>query len=145
FWYNTDDRDVIKFLKYFTFLDQEEIEGLQKEVDTNPGDRVAQKKLAEELTKEVHGKQALEQAIKISELLFRGDLKQLSVSDIDQGFRDVPTFEMKKTDVGLVDLLVDASISSSRRQAREDIQNGAIYINGDRNQDVQFTVTKADR
>lgn len=145
FWYNTDDRDVIKFLKYFTFIDLEEINALQKEVETNPGARVAQKKLAEEITTVVHGKQALDQAIKISELLFSGDLKKLSTSDIEQGFRDVPTFETKKADVGLVDLLVEASISSSRRQAREDIENGAIYVNGERDQDLQSTITKEER
>lgn len=145
FWYNTDDRDVIKFLKYFTFLDLEEIKSLEKEVETNPGERAAQKKLAETITVMVHGEQALEQAQRISELLFSGDLKQLSASDIEQGFRDVPTFETDKADIGLIDLLVNASISSSRRQAREDINNGAIYINGDRNQDLQATITKDDR
>src|SRR5690625_81010 len=85
FWINTDDRDVIKFLNYFTFLDQEELDHLQTEVDNNPGDRVAQRRLAEEMTKLVHGQDALDQAQKISASLFSGDLKQLSAADIDQG------------------------------------------------------------
>jgi len=145
FWYNTDDRDVVKFLNYFTFLEQEEIANLANEVENNPGARQAQKRLAEEMTKMVHSETALEQAIKISEALFSGNVKALTKAEIEQGFKDVPTFATEKTDVPLVDLLVEAKISSSKRQAREDITNGAIYINGDRNQDVQHTVTEADR
>lgn len=145
FWYNTDDRDVIKFLNYFTFLDHDEIAALEKEVETNPGAREAQKRLAEELTKMVHGEEALEQAINISKALFSGDIKSLSVAEIEQGLKDVPTYETEKADVPLVDLLVNAKISPSKRQAREDITNGAIYINGERNQDVGHVVTEADR
>lgn len=145
FWINTDDRDVIQFLKYFTFLEEEEITYLEKEVKNNPGKRKAQRRLAEEMTREVHGEESLKQAQKISESLFSGDVKQLSIADIEQGFRDVPTYEMKKEDIGLIDLLVAASISSSRRQAREDIQNGAIYINGERNQQLDYVLTKEDR
>ena len=145
FWYNTDDRDVIKFLQYFTFLDQAEIETLKQEVENNPGARQAQKRLAEEMTEMVHSKEALQQAIKISEALFSGDVKVLTADEIEQGFKDVPTFETEKSDISLVELLVEANISSSKRQAREDITNGAIYINGERNQEVQHTVTEADR
>ncbi|MGM8365858.1 tyrosine--tRNA ligase [Virgibacillus sp. W0181] len=145
FWFNTDDRDVMKFLNYFTFLDQVEINTLQTEVDNNPGDRIAQKRLAEEVTKMVHGEEALTQAIKISESLFSGNLKQLTANDIEQGFKDVPTKTLAKADIGLVDLLVEASISSSKRQAREDIKNGAIYINGERNQHIDYALSKNDR
>lgn len=145
FWYNTDDRDVIKFLNYFTFLDREEIEALEAATEENPGARAAQKRLAEEVTKFVHGEAALAQAIKISEALFSGDVKELTKDEIEQGFKDVPTYELEKSDIGLIDLLVDAKISSSRRQAREDIGNGAIYINGERNQDLQHVVTADDR
>lgn len=145
FWVNTDDRDVMKFVNYFTFIDQDEIDQLQKEVENNPGGRAAQKRLAEEITREVHGQKALEQAEKISASLFSGDLKQLSAADIKQGFKDVPTFEVGKADISLLDLLVNASISSSKRQAREDIGNGAIYINGERNQDLQHIVAADDR
>ncbi|MFC4556717.1 tyrosine--tRNA ligase [Virgibacillus kekensis] len=145
FWINTDDRDVMKFLYYFTFLDQEELDQLQDEVDTRPENRVAQKRLAEEMTRTVHSQEALEQAQKITASLFSGDLKDLSGNDIEQGFRDVPTYETTKEDIGLIDLLVNASISSSKRQAREDIKNGAIYINGERQQDLQYNVGSDDR
>ncbi|NMA74973.1 MAG: tyrosine--tRNA ligase, partial [Bacteroidales bacterium] len=145
FWYNTDDRDVIKFLKSFTFLSLEEIAELEKAVETNPGAREAQKTLAAEMTKMVHGEKALERAIKISQALFSGDIKSLSVAEIQEGLEDVPSYETEKADIPLVDLLVEAKISSSKRQAREDITNGAIYINGERNQQVDHIVTEADR
>src|SRR5699024_5685313 len=93
FWYNTDDRDVIKFINYFTFLDQDKISALEKAVEENPGAREAQKRLAEEMTKMVHGEAALDQAIKISTALFSGDVKQLTKDEIEQGFKDVPTYE----------------------------------------------------
>jgi len=145
FWINTDDRDVVRFLRYFTFLSEEEIAELEEEVTNRPENRVAQKRLAEEMTKSVHNAEALEQAERITAALFSGDLKQLSASEIEQGFKDVPTYHGEKEDIGLVDLLVQASISPSKRQAREDIGNGAIYINGERNQDVNHVITKDDR
>jgi tyrosyl-tRNA synthetase len=145
FWYNTDDRDVIKFLNYFTFLKQEEIVVLENAVAENPGAREAQKRLAEEMTRTVHGEAALEQAIKISEALFSGDVKSLTKVEIEQGFKDVPTYVAEKADMALVDLLVAGGISPSKRQAREYITNGAVYLNGERNQDVQHVVTGADR
>ena len=146
FWINTDDRDVIRFIKYFTFLSKEEIEALEKEVETAPEKRVAQKALAKELTTFVHGEAAYHQAVKITEALFSGNIKALSADDIKQGFKDVPSYKMdSKEDLGLVDLLVTAGVSSSKRQAREDIGNGAIYINGERQTDVQYTVSENDR
>lgn len=145
FWFNTDDRDVMKFLNYFTFLGENELEAIQAEFDKDPGGRFAQKRLAEEITTFVHGKAALKQAQKITESLFSGELKELSADDIEQGFKDVPTFVSSKEDVALLDLLVNASISSSKRQAREDIKNGAIYLNGERTQDLNYVVTTEDR
>lgn len=144
FWINTDDRDVINFIHYFTFLSEDEIKALEKEVAERPEKRVAQRRLAEEVTRMVHSEEALQQAKKITESLFSGNLKQLSVEEVEQGFKDVPSYEMAKEEIGLVDLLVNASISSSKRQAREDIKNGAIYINGERNQDIQHMVTSED-
>lgn len=145
FWINTDDRDVLKFTRYFTFLTEAEMTEMEEEVTNHPENRLAQKRLAEEMTEIVHNKAALEQAQKISASLFTGDLKQLSANDIQQGFKGVPTFKAAKEDLGLIDLLVNASISSSKRQAREDIQNGAVYINGERQQDLQYVVDEDDR
>lgn len=145
FWINTDDRDVIKFLKYFTFLSMDEIKDLEDQLASAPEIRGPHTRLAEEMTQLVHGEQALEQAKRISAALFSGDIKQLNGTEIKQGFKDVPTVKLAKKDIPLVDLLVDANISSSKRQAREDIQNGAIYINGERQQELQYQLTDDDR
>lgn len=146
FWINTADADVVKYLKFFTFLSLEEIEALAQAVETEPHLRKAQKALAEEMTRLIHGQDALDQAIKISAALFSGDVKNLSAAEIKVGFKDVPSFEREsKEDIGLVDLLVEAKISPSKRQAREDIQNGAISINGEKVTDLAHVVTEADK
>ncbi|MGG0175550.1 tyrosine--tRNA ligase [Gottfriedia acidiceleris] len=144
FWINTDDRDVVKYLKYFTFLTKEEILELEKQFNEAPEQRIAQKALAAEVTKLVHGEVALDQAIKITEALFSGSVKELTAAEIKQGFKDVPSFNLSEAEKGLVDLLVEAKISPSKRQAREDVQNGAVYVNGDRIQDVATVLTKQD-
>ncbi|GAA0456005.1 tyrosine--tRNA ligase [Alkalibacillus silvisoli] len=145
FWVNADDRDVLKFLKSFTFLPLEEIEELKKEVEERPEQRTAQRRLAEEMTKMVHGEEALNQAKRITHALFKGDVKQLTKDEVEVGFKDVPTYKLEESEKGLVDLLVEASISSSKRQAREDIQNGAIYINDERQQDLKYVINADDQ
>lgn len=145
FWINTDDRDVVNYLKYFTFLSHEEIEELAKATAEQPEKRLAQKALAEDVTKLVHGEAALKQAIRISEALFSGNIKELNGAEIEQGFKDVPSFTNTEAEANLVELLVAAKISPSKRQAREDIQNGAIYINGDRVTDVQYVLGDSDK
>lgn len=145
FWINTDDRDVIKFIKYFTFLSMQEIEELEAELKEAPEKRIPHKRLAEEMTKMVHGEEALVQAQRITEALFSGNISSLNAAEIEQGFKDVPSYTSEEKNIGLVDLLVEANISSSKRQAREDIKNGAIYINGDRNDDINYQLTDNDR
>ncbi|GAA0600634.1 tyrosine--tRNA ligase [Virgibacillus siamensis] len=145
FWVNTDDRDVMKFLNYFTFLEDGEMDALQHELENHPEKRLAQKRLAEEMTREVHSQEALEQAQRITSSLFSGDLQDLTAEEIEQGFKDVPAYVTEKEEIGLVDLLVNSSISSSKRQAREDVNNGAIYINGTREQDTKYVVSANDR
>lgn len=139
FWINTADADAVQYLKYFTFLDREEIESLEKSLKEEPHLRKAQKALAEEMTRLIHGEEALQQAIRITEALFSGNIKELTIEEIEQGFKDVPSYEHKgESENGLVDLLVAAKISPSKRQAREDIQNGAISINGERITDTGY-------
>ncbi|WP_299739320.1 tyrosine--tRNA ligase [uncultured Rossellomorea sp.] len=146
FWINAADADVVKYLKYFTFLSHEEIDALAQSVDTEPHLRKAQKALAEEMTKLIHGEEALDQAIRITQALFSGDIQSLSASEILEGFKDVPSFEQYKgEEVGLIDLLVNAKISPSKRQAREDVGNGAIYINGERITDLQHVMGEGDK
>lgn len=110
-----------------------------------PEKRVAQRRLAEEMTKLVHDEEALAQAQRITEALFSGDIKSLSGQEIEQGFKDVPAFSSSEKAPQLVQLLVDAGISSSKRQAREDIKNGAVYINGERNQEVNHQINEENR
>ncbi|PEU58309.1 tyrosine--tRNA ligase [Priestia megaterium] len=145
FWINTDDRDVIKYLKYFTFLSHEEINELAASAKEAPEKREAQKALAAAMTTLVHGEEALEQAIRISQALFSGSISELTAEEIKQGFKDVPSYTHTGENIGLIDLLVESKISSSKRQAREDISNGAIYLNGEREQDLQKTVGAEDR
>lgn len=146
FWINTADTEVVKFLKYFTFLSKEEIEALEQSVQEEPHLRKAQKALAEEMTRLIHGEDALAQAIKITEALFSGDIKNLTAAEIKEGFKDVPSYEAgADEDLGLVELLVNSKISPSKRQAREDVSNGAIYVNGERVTDLEYVLSDADR
>ncbi|WP_214481649.1 tyrosine--tRNA ligase [Bacillus sp. SM2101] len=146
FFINSDDRDVINFLKYFTFLSKDEIEQLEQELRDAPEQRTAHKALAQEVTKLVHGEEALNQAIKISNSLFNGEISALTAEEIKQGFKDVPSYNFEGEDeIGLVDLLVTSKVSTSKRQAREDIKNGAIYINGERTQEIDRVITNTDR
>lgn len=141
FWLNQDDRDVVKYLKYFTFLSHDEIETLAEKVATEPEKREAQRTLAREVTNFVHGQKAVEEAEHISAALFTGDLTDLSAEEIEQGFKGMPSVTIAPTKINLVEFLVDLTkIEPSRRQAREDIQNGAIYVNGQRQNETDFEV-----
>ena len=145
FWINQSDEDVIKFLKYFTFLSKEDINRLEQSRDEAPHLREAQKALAENVTEFIHGKEALDDAIRISEALFKGDLKSLSIKDIKAGFKEVPQVEVSKATTNIIDVLIESGIASSKRQAREDVNNGAIYINGEREQSVDYNLTDEDK
>ena len=146
FWINTADQDVVNYLKIFTFLPKEEIEALEASVETEPHLRKAQKALAEEMTRLVHGQDALDKAINITQALFSGNVKELSANDIKQGFKDVPSYvPAADEELTLVELLVNAKISPSKRQAREDITNGAISINGDKVTDLSYVLSAGDR
>ncbi|MGE7092132.1 tyrosine--tRNA ligase [Lysinibacillus sp. NPDC048646] len=145
FWINAADADVIKYLKIFTFLTREEIEALAIAVEEEPHLRKAQKTLAEEMTRLIHGQAALDQALRITAALFSGDLKTLSAGEMKDAFKDVPSIEMAKEDKNIVDLLVEAGISSSKRQAREDVTNGAISVNGEKVTDLEYSIDAKDR
>lgn len=144
FWANSDDRDVVKYLKYFTFLTREEIEALAEKVQTEPHKREAQKALAEEMTRFVHGEELLEQAKRITAALFSGDIRSLTAEEIEEGFKEMPTFTSGKESKNIVDWLVDLGIEPSKRQAREDITKGAISLNGERVTELGTEVTAED-
>ncbi|MBO0377656.1 tyrosine--tRNA ligase [Staphylococcus warneri] len=145
FWINQSDEDVIKFLKYFTFLSKEEIDQLEQSKEEAPHKREAQKALAENVTRFIHGEDALNDAIRISQALFSGDLKSLSAKELKEGFKDVPQVELSKDTTNIINALIETGIGSSKRQAREDVNNGAIYINGERQQDVNYELTDEDK
>ncbi|GBZ02139.1 TPA: tyrosine--tRNA ligase [Staphylococcus aureus] len=145
FWINQSDEDVIKFLKYFTFLGKEEIDRLEQSKNEAPHLREAQKTLAEEVTKCIHGEDALNDAIRISQALFSGDLKSLSAKELKDGFKDVPQVTLSNDTTNIVEVLIETGISPSKRQAREDVNNGAIYINGERQQDVNYALAPEDK
>ncbi|WP_210142419.1 tyrosine--tRNA ligase [Staphylococcus sp. GDY8P53P] len=145
FWINSTDEDVIKFLKYFTFLSKAEINDLEKSLQEAPHLREAQKALAENVTRFIHGQDALDDAIRISQALFSGDLKSLSAKELKEGFKDVPQVDLNHKTSNIVEAIVETGISSSKRQAREDINNGAIYINGERQQDVNYELSDEDK
>ena len=140
FWLNQDDRDVIKYLKFFTFLDKEEIDFLEEKVKNEPEKREAQKRLAEEVTKFVHDEAALQAAQKITQALFSGNVKDLTVKEIEQGLQNMPSFNTTNKTKNIVDWLVEINCEPSKRQAREDVINGAININGEKVTDINFLV-----
>ena len=141
FWLNQQDNDVIKFLKYFTFLSEDEISALETEVAEQPHLRNAQKRLAEEVTRFVHGQEALDEALLITEALFTGNVKDLTAKQIAEGFKNMPQFTAPREAKNLAVWLVDIGLISSRRQSREFIQNGAISINGDKVDDLEFEIS----
>ena len=146
FWMNVMDADAVRFLKIFTLLPLDEIEEIGKQFEAAPHERLAQKILAREVVTLVHGEEAYKEALNITEQLFAGNIKNLSVKELKQGLRGVPNYQVKVDDnLNIVEMLVTAGIVNSKRQAREDVQNGAIYVNGERIQDLNYTLTDADK
>ena len=146
FWMNVMDADAVRFLKIFTLLPLDEIEEIGKQFEAAPHERLAQKILAREVVILVHGEKAYKEALNITEQLFAGNIKNLSVKELKQGLRGVPNYQVKANDnLNIVELLVTAGVVNSKRQAREDVQNGAIYINGERIQDLDYTLADADK
>jgi tyrosyl-tRNA synthetase len=149
FWINTDDRDVIRYLKFFTFLAKEEIESLERQHAENPGARVAHKALAKAATDLIHGVDATTEATRASEILFGGDLKDISESTFNEIINEVPTKEMEKSKLDgagilLVEFLVHAGLSQSKGQARKDIEGGGVNINNVREADSARVITTND-
>ncbi|MCC9991609.1 tyrosine--tRNA ligase, partial [Streptococcus agalactiae] len=146
FWLNVMDADAVRFLKIFTFLSLKEIEDIRIQFEEAPHLRLAQKTLAREVVTLVHGEKAYKEAVNITEQLFAGNIKELSVKELKQGLRGVPNYHVQTEDnLNIIDLLVTSGVVNSKRQAREDVSNGAIYINGDRIQDLEYTISENDK
>ena len=141
FWINTPDNEVMKRLKQFTFLPLEEIYEIEKQFLAAPHERLAQKTLAKEITTFVHGEESYEQALKITKALFSGEIKSLSADEIEMGFNDLPSYKVDD-EIGLLDALVNAGLSVSKREAREFVNNGAITLNGEKATDLNLVLNK---
>ncbi len=129
FLLNSEDSVVIDYLKKLTFLDKETIEQIEKEHFAAPEKRMAQKRLAKEILDDLHGEGAFEEAEKISELMFKGDVKHIPVRDLLSALSQVPHFEAEKGK--LIDILVEAKVFPSKREVREMAKNKALTVNGD--------------
>jgi tyrosyl-tRNA synthetase len=138
---NADDSLVLDYLKVFTFLTKEQIEDIYAQQQAAPETRIAQKTLAWEVVKDLHGKEEADNAVMVSEKLFKGEFKGLSVNDILMGLKGVPNFQFKE-ELPLVDVLVNNGMASSKREAREFIKNNAISINGEVVNDETKVITK---
>lgn len=139
---NTDDSKVLEYLKVFTFLSKDEIEKIYAEQKEKPETRIAQKTLAWEVVKDIHGKEEADNAVNVSQKLFAGDFSGLSVKDIMSGMKGVPSFKFEK-DEPLIDVLVNNKIAQSRREAREFINANAVCVNGTVLSDENAMITKA--
>lgn len=149
FWIQTDDRDVVRYLKFFTLLSQEEISALEAQHAQNPGARAAHKALAKAVTDLIHGAAATTEAIRASDILFGGDLAGISESTFNEIVGEVPTKELPKAQLDgagqpLVEVLVHSGLSSSKGQARKDIEGGGVYVNNVREANAQRAVVAGD-
>ncbi len=138
FWLNTADADAGRFLRIFTFVALEEIEVLERDLARAPQDRVAQRRLAREVTRMTHGDAALASAERITEALFRGGVDRLSAGDLAQLEQDgIDCTRFSEDRVGLLTALADAGLCRSRSEARKLVQSGGVSINGRVESDVE--------
>jgi tyrosyl-tRNA synthetase len=145
FWMNTDDRDVINYLKVFTFQTQEQVQALAQAVIDQPEKREAQRVLAREMTATMHGETALARAEAASQVLFGGEVAGLSAAEIAEIFADVPSSELPKTQfegegMPLVDLLVTTGLAKSKGDARRSLSDGGMYLNNRRAAEQNVTL-----
>ncbi|WP_420629226.1 tyrosine--tRNA ligase [Candidatus Leptofilum sp.] len=146
FWLNTDDGDVLNYLRYFTWLNRQEIAEYEDKLYSAPERREAQRRLAQEVTRMIHGETAVHKAEKAAKVLFGGDLDGLEAADIRDIFADVPSSKLAKTalegeGLSVVNLLVDSGLASSKGDARRSIKGGGLYLNNERITDAGQAVT----
>ena len=143
YFYNVEDKDVIKYLKYFTFIDMDKIEELESLTIEKPFLREAQKVLASEVTKFVHGEEVLNQVLEITNCLFTGDISHLTKEQIETYFTDIKQYVIKPN-MPLVDALIDIELATSKRESREFINNKSIRINGNLIEDENHVISSED-
>jgi tyrosyl-tRNA synthetase len=149
FWLRTEDADVGKYLRFFTLLSRAEVEALEASMEANPGRREAQRALADDVTRRVHGESGLARAQAASEVLFGGSIEGLGADEIADIFADVPSSAvsgaaLEGDGLGIVELLVDAGVAASKGEARRGVEQGGIYLNNERVGDAGRVVTRED-
>ena len=149
FWLNTDDADAVRYLRYFTLLDRTEIRVLEEEMEERPHQRGAQRALAREVTRMVHGEEGLERAEQATRVFFGGELEGLEGDEIADVFADVPSTELARDALAgegtpLVELLARTELVTSKGDARRSIQGGGVYVNNHRADEVDRKVTADD-
>jgi tyrosyl-tRNA synthetase len=149
FWFNTDDRDVLRYLKFFTLLEEPAIRELEQAAAAAPEKREAQSALARAVTQTVHGETALAQAIQASRIFFGGEITDVAEGDLLDIFRDVPSTELARDRLGgegiaFVDLLVAGKVAQSKGEARRLIEGGGLYLNNRRVADAAMKVAWTD-
>lgn len=149
FWLNTDDRDVIIYLKYFTWLSQSEVKELEESVRTEPESRKAQRELARKVTAMLHGETELEKAVRASEVLFGKEISGLSVNEILDIFADVPSTDIGKGKLEadqftLADALVLSGLAPSKGEAKRLVQGGGVCVNNRRADDSRKAISSLD-
>jgi tyrosyl-tRNA synthetase len=147
FWLNTDDRDAITYLKFFTWLSQEEIAELAEGLKLAPEKRRAQRELARHVTALVHGETELEKALRASEVLFGKEISGLGVQEILDIFADVPSTELEKSKLDgftVTDALVTSGLAPSKGEARRLVQGGGVWVNNRRVSDARQTISDSD-
>ncbi|WP_457654135.1 tyrosine--tRNA ligase [Rhodocaloribacter sp.] len=146
FWLNTDDRDVVRYLKFFTWLTRSEIEELAAATEAAPERREAQRRLAREVTRLVHGEAELARAEQASAVLFGGEMDTLPLADILDIFEDVPSAELPRArfegeGIGVIDLLAESGATASKGEARRLVRSGGAYVNNRRITDEHARIT----
>ena len=148
FWMRTDDRDVLRYLKYFTFFSQEEVQSIAAQHDQAPEQRTAQRALARHVTELIHGAESTQNALKASEILFGGALQGVCAEAFQELADEIPSIALPKAKIHsaclLAELLVAAQLASSKGQARRDIAGGGINLNNARQTDPQRIVALSD-
>ena len=149
YWVRVDDRDVVRYLNFFTFLHRNEIEALARQHSEQPQARIAHKALAKGVTALVHGEAAANEAIRASEILFGGELDGITEATFREIAGEVPTHEIGLDRFGgeglwLPELLHEAGLAQSRGQARKDVRGGGVYVNNRRTDDEQHKLQSGD-
>ena len=143
FFINSEDEKVIDYLKFLTFLSKEEIEELEKSNKEEPHLRLAHKALAKEVITFIHGKEAYENAVKIAEVFFKGDIRDLNIQQLKDATADL---DKAVIDSGtpLIDALISIGVCNSKREARDLITGNSISVNGEKVNDLNFVLNRED-